>query len=156
MRSFHPIRQVVAGLLLVGYLGSISSALADEAASAPGIEQGATHPAEAPFLAENDATMTRMMESMAVPPTGDADRDFVAMMIPHHQGAIDMAQTFLRYGKNEQLRRLAQEIIVTQQQEIAVMQLAVGHPLLSSVSSPTTSQPSATAPHAQQGAEPKN
>ena len=48
------------------------------------------------------------------------------MMIPHHQGAVDMAQSLLRYGRNEQLRRLAQEIIVTQQQEIAVMRLAVG------------------------------
>src|SRR5258706_9836657 len=83
--------------------------------------------AEAPFLAENDAAMQKMMHDMAaVKPTGDVDRDFVAMMIPHHQGAVDMAQSLLRYGRNEQLRRLAQEIIVTQQQEIAVMRLAVG------------------------------
>ena len=51
------------------------------------------------------------------------------MMIPHHQGAIDMAQAELRYGKNEQLRRIAQEIIVEQQQEIAAMRLALGQPL---------------------------
>jgi hypothetical protein len=51
------------------------------------------------------------------------------MMIPHHQGAIDMARSLLRYGHNEQLRRLAQEIIVTQQQEIAIMRLAIGQPL---------------------------
>jgi uncharacterized protein (DUF305 family) len=59
------------------------------------------------------------------------DTDFVAMMAPHHQGAIDMAQAELRYGHNEQLRRLAQEIIVTQQQEIVAMRLALGHPILS-------------------------
>ena len=83
--------------------------------------------AEAPFLAENDAAMTKMMHDMAaVKPTGDVDRDFVAMMIPHHQGAVDMAQSLLRYGRNEQLRRLAREIIATQQQEIAVMRRAVG------------------------------
>jgi hypothetical protein len=75
-------------------------------------------PGEAAFLAENDVAMARMMTSMEVRPSGDIDRDFVLMMIPHHQGAIDMAKLLLRYGHNEQLRRLAQEIIVTQQQEI--------------------------------------
>ena len=53
--------------------------------------------------------------------TGNPDHDFAAMMVPHHQGAIDMAKVELRYGKDPVLRRLAQEIIVTQQQEIAVM-----------------------------------
>ncbi len=48
------------------------------------------------------------------------------MMAPHHQGAIDMAQAELRYGHNEQLRRLAQEIIVEQQQEIVAMRLGTG------------------------------
>jgi uncharacterized protein (DUF305 family) len=92
---------------------------------------------EAPFLAENDAAMTRMMDDMAVKPTGDVDRDFVAMMVPHHQGAIDMAVAVLRHGHNEKLRRLAQEIIVTQQQEISAMRLAVGDPLPPSVPAPT-------------------
>jgi uncharacterized protein (DUF305 family) len=87
-------------------------------------------PGEAGFLAENDAAMAKMMQDMAAPPSGDVDRDFVAMMEPHHQGAIDMARALLRYGKNEQLKRLAQEIIVTQQQEIAAMRLAVGLPLV--------------------------
>jgi Domain of unknown function (DUF305) len=59
------------------------------------------------------------------------------MMVPHHQGAIDMARVELKYGRNEQLRRLSQEIIVTQQQEIAAMRLAVGDPLPPSVASPT-------------------
>jgi uncharacterized protein (DUF305 family) len=84
---------------------------------------------EGPFLAENNAAMTKMMADMDVKPTGDVDVDFVAMMIPHHQGAIDMARAQLRYGKNEQVRRIAQEIIVTQQDEIAAMRLAVGRPL---------------------------
>jgi hypothetical protein len=83
---------------------------------------------EASFLAENDAAMRKMMRDMAVAPGGDVDADFVAMMVPHHQGAIDMALAVLRYGRNPQIRRLAQEIIVTQQQEIAAMRLAVGQP----------------------------
>jgi uncharacterized protein (DUF305 family) len=92
---------------------------------------------EAEFLAANEATMGKIMADMTVMPTGDIDRDFVAMMVPHHQGAIDMAQIVLRYGKNEHLKRLAQEIIVTQQQEIAAMKLAVGDPLPPSIPSPT-------------------
>jgi hypothetical protein len=93
-------------------------------------------PAEAPFLAENDAAMAKMMKDMQVTPSGNVDADYIAMMIPHHQGAIDMAQAFLRYGHNEQLRRLSQEIIVTQQQEIAAMRLALGQPLPPSVPAP--------------------
>ncbi len=59
----------------------------------------------------------------SAPHTGDPDRDFVTMMIPHHQGAIDMAKVLLLYGKNEQLKRLAQEIIADQQNEVQLMQL---------------------------------
>jgi uncharacterized protein (DUF305 family) len=67
------------------------------------------------------AVMDQGMES--APMTGDPDHDFAAMMIPHHQGAVDMARAELLYGKDPVLRRLAQEIIVTQEQEIEVMLL---------------------------------
>jgi hypothetical protein len=97
----------------------------------------AAFPEETPYLTENDAAMNKMMSGMVIQPTGDVDRDFVAMMTPHHQGAIEMAQAVLRNGHNEQIRRLAQEIIVTQQQEIAAMRLAIGDPLPPSVASPT-------------------
>jgi uncharacterized protein (DUF305 family) len=80
--------------------------------------------------------MTKMMIDMGITPTGNVDGDFVSIMVPHHQGAIEMAQAELRYGRNEQLRRLAQEIIVTQQQEIAAMRLALGQPLPPSVPAP--------------------
>jgi hypothetical protein len=80
--------------------------------------------------------MTRMMTGMEIKPSGDVDQDFAAMMIPHHQGAMDMAQAELRHGHNEQLRRIAQEIIVDQQQEIAAMRLALGQPLPPSVAAP--------------------
>src|SRR5215475_5950947 len=79
----------------------------------------------APFVAEIHAVMRQMMTAMDVTPTGDVDADFAATMIPHHLGAIAMAQAELKAGRNEQLRRLAQEIIVTQQQEIAVMRHAL-------------------------------
>jgi hypothetical protein len=93
---------------------------------------------EAPFLAENVSAMTKMMIDMGIRPSGDVDKDFVAMMTPHHQGAIDMALAELRYGRNERLRRMAQEIIITQQQEIAAMRLAVGQPMPTSVALPNS------------------
>jgi uncharacterized protein (DUF305 family) len=62
------------------------------------------------------------------------------MMIPHHQGAIDMALVELRYGKDKRLRRLAQSIIVEQQQEIALMHLALGDALPPGSAAPTQVQ----------------
>jgi hypothetical protein len=88
---------------------------------------------DAAFQAEYQSAMDKMMAGMDIKPTGDVDHDFTAMMIPHHQGAIDMAQAELRYGHNEQLRRIAQEIIVEQQQEIVAMRLALGQPLPPSI-----------------------
>jgi hypothetical protein len=104
---------------------------------------------EAAFLTENETAMAKMMAAMKATPSGDVDADFVAMMVPHHQGAIDMSQALLRYGHNEQLKRIAQEIIVTQQQEIGAMRLAIGQPLppqrpsggVSSSTTSTTNQP---------------
>ena len=81
--------------------------------------------------------MARMDADMMASPTGDVDKDFVAMMVPHHQGAIDMAIAELRYGHDEHLKRIAQEIIVDQQQEIAAMHQALGQPLPPSVPAPT-------------------
>ena len=81
------------------------------------------------FAYEMNVAMDRMMDAMQARATGDVDRDFATMMIPHHEGAIDMAVAELRYGTNPQLKRIAQEIIVDQQQEIAAMRLAIGDPL---------------------------
>ena len=80
---------------------------------------------EKPFLDANEKAMDAMMAGMAIHASGDVDVDFAAMMIPHHQGAIEMARAELLYGTNQQLRRIAQEIIVDQDQEIAAMRLAV-------------------------------
>jgi uncharacterized protein (DUF305 family) len=65
------------------------------------------------------------MADMMIKPSGDVDRDFVEMMMPHHQGAVEMAQAELKYGHDRQLRRLAREIVANQQQEITVMRNAV-------------------------------
>ena len=97
---------------------------------------GSAPAAEAPYLAENVSAMTKMMIDMGIRPSGDVDADFVAMMVPHHRGAIEMAQAELRYGRNEPLRRMAQEIIVTQLQEITAMRLSLGQGLPRFVPSP--------------------
>ncbi len=99
---------------------------------------------ESPYLTEVNVAMDRMMKAMMAAPSGDVDADFVTMMLPHHQGAIDMAVAELRHGKNEQLKRIAQEIIVDQQQEIAAMQLAIGRPLPPSRAVPTQPQSAST------------
>jgi hypothetical protein len=88
------------------------------------------------FLSQNNTAMARMMADMTIKPTGDVDRDFVAMMIPHHQGAVDMAKAELKYGHNGQLRRLAETIVASQQEEITVMQNAVSGAQSSAVQSP--------------------
>jgi hypothetical protein len=131
MTNFLPLRlpfrrSIAVGLAVAALVVGVASSL-----------QAGTD--EKPFLDENDAAMSKMMAGMDAKPTGDVDRDFVAMMVPHHQGAIDMAQAELRYGTNEQLRRIAQEIIVEQQQEIAAMRLAIGAPLPPSQPSPDQS-----------------
>jgi len=108
---------------------------------------------EQAFLNDNETAMAKMMTDMAAKPSGDIDRDFAAMMIPHHQGAIDMAVLELRDGRNEQLRRIAQEIIVDQLQEIAAMKLAIGQPATDIAPAPTQAAPAApiASPHSHAG-----
>ena len=76
------------------------------------------------FMTAND----KMMKAMAIAPTADADRNFVVMMIPHHEGAIEMAKIELQFGKDPQLRQLAEAVIVAQEKEIAEMKVwLAGH-----------------------------
>jgi len=76
-----------------------------------------------PAWSELIASMDKMHMAMeAVERSGSVDVDFVSLMVPHHQAAIDMAKTQLLYGKDPQMRRLAQEIITDQQSEIELMQ----------------------------------
>ena len=84
------------------------------AAAAP----GGDHAADKAYAAANDAMMT----GMDVKPTGDPDRDFAAMMLPHHQGAVEMAKVEIQYGHDPMLRKLAADIIKAQAIEIAQMQ----------------------------------
>jgi uncharacterized protein (DUF305 family) len=98
---------------LVALLAMPTLALADEMA---GMSMGES-PADKAFM----ESMQTMMKDMHAKPTGDADKDFVNMMLPHHQGAVDMAKVELRYGKDPMLRALATSIIAAQEKEIAMM-----------------------------------
>jgi len=81
--------------------------------------------ADSTFASQMMQAMDRMDSAMiAAKPTNDPDRDFAAMMIPHHQGAIDMAKAELKYGHNGELRQLAQKIVDDQEQEISMMRHA--------------------------------
>jgi Domain of unknown function (DUF305) len=82
-------------------------------------------------LAQSMIAMHTAMHDVSL--VGKADADFAFMMIPHHQGAIEMAKIELQFGTDPNLRRLAQEIIVTQQSEIDVMKLALRNYPLPSV-----------------------
>lgn len=142
-RSF--VRNRVISLLATATVGATSLALAHDRTRASHV-RGAMpvqyvanrldYAAEQPPLADNDAAINRMMAEMAIKPTGDADRDFVAMAVLHDRSAVDMAKAELRYGHNEQLRRFAQEIVVTRGQEIALMRLAIGEDVALSAASP--------------------
>src|ERR1700739_4504802 len=147
LRSLRPGIGTAIGLRLLIAFVMPPLAIAQEA-HAPA-QPSALSAEESAFLKENDAAMTKMMNDMAAKPTGDIDRDFVAMMTPHHQGAIDMAIIEMRYGKNETLRRLAQEIIGDQMQEIDEMKLAIGESVATSAPAPTqaTAPPSAAEHH---------
>jgi len=85
------------------------------------MQHGAT--ADTPAAKANMQAHQKMMDTMkGAKPTGDADKDFVMMMIPHHQGAIDMAEVELKYGKDPELKALAEKIIADQKKEIAQME----------------------------------
>lgn len=95
-------------------VAAASAACADGMVMPKGDAKGS---ADAAFM----ASMTTMQHGMDAPMTGDPDKDFVTMMLPHHQGAVDMAKIELQYGKDPGLRALAKEIVAAQAKEIATM-----------------------------------
>jgi uncharacterized protein (DUF305 family) len=145
------IRKRVISLATTASVAATSFALAQDPTKTHHVRGGVQyvadrqeHSEEQPFLSENATAMHKMMADMMIKPSGDIDRDFVEMMVPHHQGAVDMAKAELKYGRNGQLRRLAQQIVATQQREITVMQNAVRDGKSSSAQSPE--QPHAAVP----------
>ena len=92
--------------------------------AASALAQHEGHAKAKEFEAMIHEAMSRMNHGMMDDPlSGDPDRDFVKMMIPHHRGAIDMSKALLRYGKDRELQQLAKSIVAEQQSEIQLMQL---------------------------------
>ena len=105
----------------------LAASFAPALAQAPAAPQGMPDMPHGPAVPDSaaDRAYRRAMEdmhgAMGIPLTGDADRDFAAMMIPHHQAAVDMARTELRYGRDPEMRKLAREVIDAQQREMRTM-----------------------------------
>ena len=96
--------------------------LAGSAAIAQHQHHGAAPaPAASPSTKAYEAANTRMHKDMTIKLSGDADVDFARGMIPHHQGAVEMAKIVLEHGKDPELRKLAQDVIASQEKEIAFM-----------------------------------
>ena len=111
---------LVAVTLLVAFV--VPRALAEDMTAMPGMKPSPHTTTLSPADHAFAASMKAMMKNMAVKPTGNPDRDFVDMMMPHHTGAIDMAKVELQYGKDPMLLKLAADIVKAQESEIADMQ----------------------------------
>lgn len=104
-------------LMLAVTLATPLPLMAQEATDHSGHMMGDKSPASMAFMEAND----RMHENMMMDYTGNADVDFIKGMIPHHQGAVEMAKIVLEHGKDPEVKKLAEEIIAAQESEIKWM-----------------------------------
>jgi uncharacterized protein (DUF305 family) len=112
MIRWQPIAAALIGLSIAGGVS---------AQQMKGHDHSAMAATKSPSTAAFEAANQTMMRNMAVPLTGNTDRDFVVSMIPHHQGAIDMAKVELAHGTDPAMKQMAQAIIAAQTDEIRIL-----------------------------------
>ena len=122
----HGFSALIAAVVLLSasLVPAMGQTLPQNTAAQPGMQSMPSHQGTA--MTPNHQEMMQSMEKMnrdmtGAPMTGNPDRDFIAMMMPHHQGAIDMARIYLRDGKDPAIRRMAQKVITDQEREIREM-----------------------------------
>jgi uncharacterized protein (DUF305 family) len=128
------IRKTLISLAIMSVVSGLTLATAQDQNKASHLRAASTTRNDQEFIIDSALAISTMSLNMAVDSTGDVDRDFVAMMMPHHQGAIDLARAEVKYGHNEKLRQLALSMIVEREHEMSVMRNPFGEPATSDTS----------------------
>lgn len=114
--------KTLPGIAVLAFALGASAVSVAQDHSADHAGHAVTHEASSDAVKAYEAANARMHKAMAIKYTGNPDVDFVRGMIPHHQGAIDMAKVVLKYGKDPEARKLAEDVIAAQEKEIAWME----------------------------------
>jgi hypothetical protein len=126
LRHFPSIRKTLISLAMISSISEFTVALAQHQTDTPPVRVPAVHSDEQGFVVDSELALSKMSLDLPVDSTGDVDRDFVAIMMPHHQAAIDVAHAELKYGHNQVVRRFAQSIVEARENEMSAMRAAVG------------------------------
>ena len=121
------VRRRIISLAASLSVSATSLALAQDPGEAHHLPTSANNRGERQFLFAKDVAVSEMAQASLTPPSGDVDRDFVGMMAARNQATMELARAELLYGHNDEIRRLAQNIVAQQQHDISAMKQALGN-----------------------------